>query len=82
MFFILLIIETFNLIMFLTGVIVTQKFQNKETIEIPNPIETVKKCTEEYKEKSEEKKRQKEIDIMLENINNYDGTDAGQKDIP
>lgn len=47
-----------------------------------NPIEAYK----EHKEKNEQKKtndlKQRRLATMLENINKYDGTSRGQKDIP
>ena len=57
-----------------------QKLSKKEEITVPNlnPINAVK---EEIKRK-EEQKEQEAIDVMLENINNYDGTGIGQRDIP
>jgi hypothetical protein len=68
----------FNLLAFLVGVKTAQKVQKNETIEIPNPI----KIIEDVKEQKEQKIKQQAIDVMLENIDNYDGTDIGQKDIP
>ena len=63
------------------------KIGSKE--EIKTPIEKVKEIKQEHKENKENKKeiekenkRNEIIDIMLENIDNYNGTGLGQKDIP
>lgn len=69
-----------NIACFFIGAKVGQKVVKGETLEaptIPNPI----KAIEEYKESKEIKKNQEKLNTMLENINNYDGTDLGQKDI-
>lgn len=80
--FLILVIEIFNIIAFLLGARTVQQLQRNEEIKLPNPIKAVEKQIVEYKENAELKKKQKEYDIMMENINNYDGTSAGQKDIP
>lgn len=53
--------------------------KNKEVI-MPN-INPVKVVTEEI-EKHEEKKKQQAYEIMMSNIDNYDGTGLGQQEIP
>lgn len=57
-----------------------QKLARKEEVKMPNlnPIEIVNNQIEKH----EERKEQSVIDIMMENINNYDGTGIGQQDIP
>lgn len=76
--FCMLMMGIFMLLAFLVGVKTAQKVQNDETVEIPNPI----KIVEEIKEHKEQKEKEKAVDVMLENIDNYDGTGIGQKDIP
>ena len=77
------------LIMLITGALVIfsytlglkngQKANNNIPIEIPklNPITII----EEHKENKEIEKKLKEIEIVLDNINNYDGTSLGQKEV-
>lgn len=66
-----------NIVCFITGAKIGQfAAQNKE-IKLPNPINAL----EEYREKLEERKEREREDIMLENINNYDGTGMGQQDV-
>lgn len=71
----ILIIEIFNILIFYIGAKTAQQIQNNEIIHLPNPIRKI----EEYKEKNEDKKIN---EINMENINNYDGSPIGQKDIP
>lgn len=57
-----------------------QKLKNNEEIKIPeiNPVKIVKNEIETF----EQKKKQDAYDTMMANIDNYDGTGLGQKDIP
>ena len=57
-----------------------QKLKNEEEIKIPeiNPVKIVRNEIETY----EQKKKQDAYDTMMANIDNYDGTGLGQKDIP
>ena len=68
-----------NLLAFLVGARTAQKVDRGEEIELPtlNPMQAYK----EHREQSEANKEQERLNIMMENINNYDGTGAGQKDI-
>lgn len=47
-----------------------------------NPIEAIKENKKIREEKKEYDLIQRQKQIMIENINNYDGTSLGQKDIP
>jgi len=57
-----------------------QKLAKKEEITMPemNPVKVINKQIESV----EQKKEQKAFDIMMSNIDNYDGTGLGQRDIP
>jgi hypothetical protein len=68
-----------NLLAFLIGARVGQKVVNKEPIELPtvNPITLYK----EHKEQVSMSKEQDRLNTMLDNINNYDGSSANQKEI-
>lgn len=65
---------------FITGAKVGQKVVRGETVETPqiNPIKTIK----EYNENREVKKEQERDRIIAENIDSYNGTAYGQKEIP
>ncbi|MCQ2087688.1 MAG: hypothetical protein MJZ37_06440 [Bacilli bacterium] len=66
-----------NVICFIIGAKVGQRATNNEPITFPNPV----KAVEEYRDNKEQREFQEQINTMLENINNYDGTGLGQKDI-
>lgn len=57
-----------------------QKLKNDEEIKMPeiNPVKIVRNEIETF----EQKKKQDVYDTMMANIDNYDGTGLGQKDIP
>ena len=66
-----------NILCFLVGAKVGQASVKGREIKIPNPVKEVKS----YRESREYKKAQEEIETMLENINNYDGTGMNQKEV-
>lgn len=68
-----------NFICLVVGVKVGQKAYRGEdiTMKLPNPVEKVKT----FKESQESKKDQEAIATMLHNIEVYDGTGLGQRDI-
>lgn len=73
------IVQISSFLMFLMGMYIKDKGSKNVNL---NPIEAIK-------EKRVEKEKQKGYDLeqrqkqtMIENINNYDGTSIGQKDIP
>lgn len=65
---------------FLLGAKVTQAASKGEKIEVPNlnPIKAVR----EHQERREAKKEQDKYDTILQNIESYNGTEYGQKDVP
>lgn len=77
---ILMIINQIEMIlMVLVSFFVASKFKNNEKIE--NPIAVVKNTIERKREVEQEKKETKNLNIMLDNIDRYDGTARGQKDL-
>lgn len=68
-----------NILCFFIGAKVGQKVTNNEPLKLPNlnPI----KAIEDYKENKEYEEDKERFNTMLDNINNYDGTGLGQKDI-
>lgn len=75
----IVVISILNIVCFFVGAKIGQKVANNEPIKLPNvnPVKVI----EEYKETKENKKEQERFNTMLDNINNYDGTKLGQKDI-
>lgn len=75
-----LIIGTLNVVCFLIGAKVGQTVAKGEEIEMPtvNPF----KAYQEHQERKEADREKAKIETILHNIDEYDGTEAGQKDIP
>lgn len=69
-----------NILCFMIGAKVGQKVSKGEEIKMPtvNPLEAVR----EHKAKKEAEYQQSKIDTILSNIDSYDGTGSGQKDVP
>ena len=77
----LIILGVFIIISFVLGVYIGQKLSNKEKIKI-NPVEIIQDAKETHQLKKEITKENEKIDTELYNIENYDGTGLGQKEIP
>lgn len=69
-----------NILCFFIGAKVGQKVIKGETIEIPK-IEPINKIRE-YNTNREVLRMQEKDRIINENIDNYNGTSLGQKDLP
>lgn len=77
----LIVFGIFIMSSFVIGVILGQKLNRNEKIEV-NPVKAIEDYKEERQYKKEIQQEQSKLDIMLENIDNYDGTGIGQKNIP
>lgn len=74
-----IIISILNIVCFLIGAKVAQMmYKNKEIKMIPNPVEMIK----EYQNEKENDKEAEKFKIIAENIDNYSGSNIGQKVIP
>ena len=62
------------------GIKLGQRMKNGEEVKLPtiNPIEIAK----EHRAKKEAEMEQNRIDIIMRNIENYDGTSRNQEDVP
>ena len=76
----LFLFGVFIIVAYTLGLKNGQKLKNNEEIKLPevNPVKIVKNEIESF----EQKKKQDAYDTMMANIDNYDGTGLGQKDIP
>jgi hypothetical protein len=65
---------------FLTGVKVGQAVTKGEDVTLPsiNPVEAVRK----HQARKEAKAEQDRMSVILQNIDNYDGTSRGQQNVP
>ena len=75
-----LVVGTLNIVCFLIGASVRQKIDKGEEVKLPtvNPVELY----HEHKEKEEKKLKASQREVLLRNIERYDGTSFGQEDIP
>lgn len=76
----ILVVGTLNIVCFFCGAKVGQQVSRGEAIQMPdvNPM----KAYNEHMERREAEKEQKKLDVILHNIECYDGTDRGQEDVP
>lgn len=79
----MLVFGTLLIVCFFLGAKIGQKTAKGEEIQAPkmptiNPIALYN----EHQEKKEAEKELSKLDTILKNIERYDGTDAGQEDIP
>ena len=65
---------------FFVGAKVGQKVVKGEEIQMPtvNPLEAYR----QHREKQELQMEQDKMNVVLQNIENYDGTSRGQQDVP
>lgn len=75
----LALVGVMNIICFMVGAKVGQSVQNQEPVTLPdlNPAHAI----QAHRERKEAEMEQDRIDTILRNIEAYDGTPAGQKDI-
>lgn len=75
----ILVVGTLNVVCFLIGAKVGQKVVKGEAIELPslNPMSAYR----EHQDKREQERVQERVDTIRQNIDAYDGTGNGQKDV-
>lgn len=71
----------FILLSFVIGVRIGQKVSNDEPIRL-NPVRAIDEYKEEKEVKRQIKEAESKLTVMFDNIDTYDGTGLGQKDIP
>lgn len=71
----------FILLSFVIGVRIGQKVNNDEPIRL-NPVRAIDEYKEEKEVKRQIKEAESKLNVMFDNIDTYDGTGLGQKDIP
>lgn len=69
-----------NIVCFIVGAKVGQTVQKGEDIKTPavNPLKAVR----EHQARKEQEREQDKLDTILRNLERYDGTSAGQEDVP
>lgn len=69
------------IISFVIGAIIGQSVRKGKDITI-NPVKAIKEEIKESKEKKQEDLKIRQMNAMLKNIDNYDGSGMGQSEIP
>ena len=67
-----------NILCFMVGAKVGQKVTKNEEVELPSPMKAIR----EHQSRKEAEQEQRRNDIIMENIERYDGTPNGQKEVP
>ena len=70
-----------NTISLVVGAKIGQSAIQGKEITLPNPIVSIKETIDEFRDEREQEEEQERVKIMLENIDAYNGTGLGQKDI-
>jgi hypothetical protein len=76
----LLTVGALNIACFFIGAKLGQKVAKDEPIETPNlnPVQMI----QAHREKKQAEREKKRIDIIMANIDAYDGTSKGQQEVP
>lgn len=76
----ILTVGALNIVCFFVGAKVGQKVVKGEPIETPklNPLQAIR----EREDRREAEREQDKIAVIMQNIEKYDGTGHGQKDVP
>ena len=77
---IVITIGIMDILCFYFGAKIGQKAVNNQPIEI-NPVKAVSRTIDEHKAKKEQDKENEYYESIMYNIDHYDGTSIGQKDI-
>lgn len=76
-----IILIVINVLTLLIGVKIGMSVSNKKEI-ILNPVRAIQQHKEEIKDQKESSLADKRLKTMLKNIDNYDGTEFGQEELP
>jgi len=76
----LLVMGMTNIVCFVIGAKVGQKVVKGEEVKLPtlDPM----KAYREHQDRKEAQAQQDKLDVIMKNIDSYDGTGSGQKDVP
>lgn len=75
----LVLVSALNVVCFVVGARVAQRVSKGESVELPslNPMEAYRK----HEAKKTAQMEQDKVDTIMQNIERYDGTSRGQKDV-
>ena len=79
----ILVVGTLNIACFFIGAKLGQKVAKGEKIELPsvNPIKAVQEHNEKKRADKEAEREQERRNTIMQNIDRYDGTERGQRDV-
>lgn len=82
MILVILVVCIANILCFYIGARIGQKIIRDEEITLPNPVTAVQEHVQEQRERRKAQEDQEQLDVILANIERYDGTGYGQQDVP
>lgn len=82
MILVILVVCIANILCFYIGARIGQKIIRDEEVTLPNPVKEVQEQMQEYREKRKAKEEQDQLDVILANVESYDGTGYGQREVP
>jgi hypothetical protein len=71
-----------QVVCFVVGAKIGQMMSKGKDIEMPHPIEAMRERKEKREAHKEARMEQDKLNTILDNIDSYDGTGIGQKDVP
>lgn len=82
MILVILVVCIANILCFYIGARIGQKIVRDEEVTLPNPVAAVQEHAQKQREQRKSREEQDQLDVILSNIENYDGTGYGQRDVP
>lgn len=79
---IILVVCIANILCFYIGAKIGQAIIRDEDIKMPNPVTAMQEHAQKQREQRKSREDQEQLDVILANIENYDGTGYGQRDVP
>ena len=74
----MVIMGAVNILCFMIGAKVGQTVAKGEKVEMPNPL----KAVQEHQARKEAEHQMSKVEAILHNVDAYDGTGYGQKEVP
>ena len=79
---IILVVCIANILCFYIGAKIGQAVVRDEDVTMPNPVIAMQDHMQEQRNRRKSREDQQQLDVILENIESYDGTGYGQRDVP
>lgn len=79
---IILVVCIANILCFYIGAKIGQAIIREEDIVLPHPVTAMQEHAQKQREQRKSREDQEQLDVILANIENYDGTGYGQRDVP